>query len=443
MSKGNIDRLGDQIREESIAISESTLNTLQKYRISHKEPLANTFNLLCACTKKVNKNSIVTFRIKRFQSIIRKLERYPKMRFNRMWDIAGCRCIVNNESDVYKLRELIYKEPRLEVLKEYDYLKEPQEDGYKSLHLFLKHDCDDKIIEVQLRSLENHNWATLVEITDLLYDSKLKEYGENKELLRFHLLLSDVKTLDIYRKYELAHILNKFEYFDKLSEVFSRNYLKVRKQWFDLETKVNHKYFLIEANRNEVPIITSFPNFQQAEENYFEIYKIRPNANIVLTHLQNANYNQISIAYSNYILTFHSFLSECFDLLESLLIESIDSRKPYSFYKVLYLYNGLVFNHIRNLVSEINEVQDSTMPNKLTRNNRKKGMEWRDDIQKQINKSNRRGQELQKALQYRLEGSSVRTYINKTIIRIINKKYKKRIEKVLATTQGKKEKRAD
>jgi ppGpp synthetase/RelA/SpoT-type nucleotidyltranferase len=111
--------------------------------------------------------------------------------FSRMWDIGGCRCILKDENSVYKLKSIIENDKSLEVIKEYDYIKEPQVDGYKSVHLFVKHTCSDKVIEVQLRSLENHNWATLVEISDLLFDSKLKEYGQDKKLLEFHKLLSN------------------------------------------------------------------------------------------------------------------------------------------------------------------------------------------------------------------------------------------------------------
>jgi hypothetical protein len=121
-------------------------------------------------------------------------------------------------------------------------------------------------------------------------------------------------------------VIKEYRYFERLSEVFSRNYLKVRKQWAEKETKSNHKFLLIEANKDDVPRIDSFYSFQEAEENYFNIYKTRQNANVVLTHLQNINYSQISIAYSNYILTFHSFLFECLEILESLIVDTLKTK---------------------------------------------------------------------------------------------------------------------
>lgn len=440
LTKGEIDRLGNRIREQSIAITDDVLEELQNYRTSFKEALSSTFNTLCNCSRKINPSTIVTFRIKRFQSIIGKLERYPEMRFSRMWDIGGCRCIVKDEAAVYKLRSVVENEPSLEIVKEYDYIREPQEDGYKSIHLFVKHTCSDKIIEVQLRSLENHNWATLVEISDLLYDSKLKEYGEDKRLLEFHRLLSNPDNLSIKDKYQIFKIIKEYNYFERLSEVFSRNYLKVRKQWAEKETKSNHKYFLIEAAKDNAPIINTYYSFQEAEENYFNIYKSRQNANVILTHLQNTNYKQISIAYSNYILTFHNFLFECLEILESLIVDTLKTKKHISFYKVCHLYNSLLYTHISNLVSEINEVYDSKMLQKLNNKNnnknKRKEKEWFEDIQQQVKQLNQSSLRFQVTIRQNIKtGSYLANNINSFIVKVINRTYRHKIQKVLESSK--------
>ncbi|WP_305952163.1 hypothetical protein [Emticicia oligotrophica] len=428
-TKGEVDRLGHKIRQFSISMDDETLIELQNYRTSHKDALSQTFTILCELTKKIHPRLIVTFRIKRFESIIGKLERYPEMRFSRMWDIAGCRCIVRNDNDVYKLKRLIEDNQALEIVKEYDYIKNPQEDGYKSLHLFVKHVSNDKIVEVQLRNQVNHNWATLVEITDFLFDSRLKEYGENKELLRFHKLLSKIENLTVEDKYEIAKIITKYNYFEKLSEVFSRNYLSVRRQWFELESQTNHKYFLIETRKDDIPKIESFANFQFAENKYFNVYKTSQNANIVLTHLQTPNYNQISIAYSNYILTFHSFLTECLDILESLIVESLANCKYLAFYKNYNLYNGLVLNHIKNMVAEVQEIYEYTEQSKEKRKqNKRKEKEWIDDIKKQINQHNFRSKRLQVSVKKNMPTTFFGNFFINQMINIINSNYKRKAQ---------------
>lgn len=432
ISKAEIDRLGDLIRSEGDNISDGTLISLQDYRTSHKDILSLAFSMLCQNTRKIHPTAIVTYRIKRFESIIGKLIRYPEMRFNRMWDIGGCRCILRNDRDVYKLKDLIAKELDFEITKEYDYIKNPKKDGYKSLHLFIKHKSFDKIIEIQIRNQIDHNWATLVEITDVLYDSKLKELSNNQDLLRFHYLLSRISELTIEEKMEISKIIKKYNYFDRLSEVFSRNFIKVRRQWFEIESKSGHKFFLIETSKDNVPKIVSFKTINEAEEHYFNVYKSRHNANIVLTHLQTPSYNQISIAYSNYILTFHSFLSECYEIFESLIVESLRHKKYIDYFRIYNLYNSLLFNHINNLVTEIREISIYTEENKNSKNrDKKKEKEWVADIQKQVKKSNERSKILTTKFKKSMPTSWIGKLIIKFITRHIAKNYQKKIKKVI------------
>ena len=94
-----------------------------------------------------------------------------------------------------------------------DYITTPKDTGYKSLHLIVQPSENSKrTIEIQLRSVEEHNWATLVEITDLLYHTKLKETGTGHELSEFHKLLSIGTTrLDVEQKKKLIRIAKKIQ----------------------------------------------------------------------------------------------------------------------------------------------------------------------------------------------------------------------------------------
>lgn len=433
ISKADIDRLGKIIRKEQYQLSDETLLQLQEYRTSHQNSLSTIFTILCSYVQKVHSSSIVTYRIKRFESIIGKLIRYPDMRFSRMWDIGGCRFIVRNNDEVYKIKALIEKDNRISIVKEYDYIEEPQKDGYKSLHLFIKCNENDKLIEVQIRNLKDHNWATLVEITDVLYDSKIKELGNNVDLVKFHFLLSRISELNIDEKKEIAEILKKYSYFEKLSEVFSRNYIRVRQQWFDIENRNNHRYFLIETKKENAPIIYSYKNSTEAERAYLNVYKTTQNANIVLTHLPNPSYNQISIAYSNYILTFHSFLDECYEILESLIVEALEQGEYYAYFRLYNLYNSLLFEHIQNLMTEIREMTSYSEKRKVQHKtrNKKKELEWISDIQKQVNRSNERSKRLSNKFRKSMPKSIIQRFVFKRISSFIGNKYNRKIKNVL------------
>lgn len=419
ISKGSINRLGDTIRSED-QISETSLIELQSYRSSHEESLSRIFKILCRITKNHNNNNIVTYRIKRIESIIGKLSRYPKMKFSRMWDIGGCRCIFNTNKELNNVKKAITKQ--FTVKKIYNYVSEPQKEGYKAIHLFVSLPNDEKIIEIQLRNKVDHNWATLVEITDLLFDSKLKEYGENKELLRFHYLLSKSKELILNEKMEIVSILKKYKYFEKLSTIFSRNYLKVRIQWFEIENKIDQHFFLITAKKDKFPKISSFEFFDEAEEKYFELYKSSENTNIVLTHLPNPSFKQISIAYSNYILAFHSFFDECYEILESLIYDSLKTKNYIIFGKIFNMYYFLIFIHIKNLKKELDAINEyiNNYPKQV---NRKKKSEWVKDIKRSVSKGEKRIDKFQKKVYKGITISKFGRFIINLIITIIIKKY--------------------
>lgn len=116
-SKSEVDKLGHKIRLNAKNISFDTILELQQYRTLHQVPLSNIFNILCSLTHNKKGSTIATYRLKRFESIINKLERFPKMRFNRMWDIAGCRIIVEREEEVSYIVEKITGDKRLNVRK--------------------------------------------------------------------------------------------------------------------------------------------------------------------------------------------------------------------------------------------------------------------------------------------------------------------------------------
>jgi putative GTP pyrophosphokinase len=427
MTKGEIDRLGDRIRTSNKEIDDLTLENLQEYRVSHKETLSQIFNSLCSLAHRVNKVSIITYRLKRFESIISKLNRYPDMKFSRMWDVAGCRCIFSNNDHVYRFKKLIEEHSTLIIKKEYDYINDPQETGYKSLHLFLTIPNSPVTIEVQIRNQIDHNWATLVEITDLLFDAQLKEYSKDKKLLEFHFLLSKRDNLELNERRIIADAIRSYKYFKKLSEVFTKNYLQVRKRWVEIESQ-GGQYYLIETRKDEVPKIFAFKNAIDAENGYFNTYKSTRNANIVLTHLPVPNYNHISTAYSNYLLTFHSFLIDCFDILGSLLEESLKNRKYLAFIKYFLLYNEITLDHNRNLLSEIdqierlNENKGTSKRSKL----RKSEKEWIRDLNRQVDLVNNKHRRIRKLLE-----DNSGQFVFSMISNYIRRRYTKRLRALL------------
>ncbi|HZY80587.1 MAG TPA: hypothetical protein VFE50_13770 [Cyclobacteriaceae bacterium] len=435
MTKGEINRIGDSIRLESSNPSETILASLQSYRISHKEALSTIFNVLCKCSRTIEASAITTYRIKRIESIIRKLQRYPDMQLSRMWDIAGCRCIFSGNTQVYKLLKLIQQDASVKVKKIYNYIEMPQEEGYRSLHLFLEIPGSNVTIEVQIRNQIDHNWATLVEITDLLFNVRLKEYADNSQLLMFHRLLADKPNLSFEKKQIIIDTIKTFDYIQKLSNVFSKNYIQVRKRWLEIEGS-GVKYFLIEAKADEVPRIHAFKNFSEAEATYFDVYKSNKNANIVLTHLAVANYQNMSVAYSNYILTFHTFLDDYYQILEDLIYDTMKNLSYIKFRSYYSQYTKALFAYASNFINELKEV-NAFQPKRITRNKKpkfsSKEKEWITDMERQIRRNNERAVRLNKMLTNNLPHGIFYGWLFRHRIRSVNQSFNRKFNRLLNT----------
>ena len=114
----------------------------------------------------------VKSRVKSPQSIAGKLEkRNLPVTFDSMvdnlHDIAGVRVICPYISDIYSVRDMLLKQPDITLLEEKDYIKNPKESGYRSLHLvievpvYLSQATHNVKVEIQLRTIAMDFWACL------------------------------------------------------------------------------------------------------------------------------------------------------------------------------------------------------------------------------------------------------------------------------------------
>lgn len=360
MTKGEIDRLGQRI-QSSKDVSIEDLNMLQEYRQSFQEAVASVFSFVLEVARKIDKQCIVTFRIKRIDTIVKKLKRfeensYGRMALSRMWDIAGCRCILYAPQDekLYSLLEKIREEygPDCKVN---DYVISPKSSGYRSIHVYVKDKQSQKPIEIQIRNRNQHNWATLVEIVDLFYETQIKEFGATSSLGRFLYLYSSASSLSDNDFSEMLKTERKMKVFERMSLVLTGNYLHIRRQWIT-QTRGGNNYFVIIANKKGSQIF-SYPSFKEAESAYYSMYLANDDSNIVLTHLSSPIFEQISMAYSNYMLAMHAFFDDYRIMVSKKIIECIRYAEYYKFIKYFRIYTSNVKCHIENLSIEAKDVE--------------------------------------------------------------------------------------
>ncbi|MBQ9300486.1 MAG: GTP pyrophosphokinase family protein [Clostridia bacterium] len=82
-------------------------------------------------------------------------------------DVAGVRVICSFPSDIYMLADALLKQDDITLLKRKDYIANPKENGYRSLHLIVQtpiflHDQKRLMkVEVQFRTISMDWWASL------------------------------------------------------------------------------------------------------------------------------------------------------------------------------------------------------------------------------------------------------------------------------------------
>jgi len=145
------------IYESAIKQIETKLEILNKEnKVNHKRSQIET----------------VKSRIKSPDSIAKKLEKkHLPITFDSMMtnlnDIAGVRVICPYISDIYSVKEMLLKQPDINLLIENDYIENPKESGYRSLHLvvetpvYLSKTVNNVRVEIQLRTIAMDFWASL------------------------------------------------------------------------------------------------------------------------------------------------------------------------------------------------------------------------------------------------------------------------------------------
>jgi putative GTP pyrophosphokinase len=131
-------------------------------------------------------------RLKSINSIIGKLERkklpvtVDSLKDN-LFDVAGIRVICNYRDDVYSVSNYLSSQSDIQVLRVKDYIKNPKQNGYRSLHViyavpvFLSSGAHYTPVEVQFRTVAMDYWASLehaLRYKSNLPDAKFNEHSQ-------------------------------------------------------------------------------------------------------------------------------------------------------------------------------------------------------------------------------------------------------------------------
>jgi hypothetical protein len=194
-SLNQIDRAGKAILDPVRALE--GIEVLNSWRVAHRYPLNALHMTLRNRAKRIDANATTAQRLKRLESVVRKLYRQSTLQMSQMQDIGGCRAILSNMNRVNMLRFMYETNPlRHKLARTRDYISDPKDDGYRSVHLIYRFvgkatssPWNRLWIEIQLRTSMQHAWATAVETVDAFTYENLKFGAGSDDWKRFFQLV--------------------------------------------------------------------------------------------------------------------------------------------------------------------------------------------------------------------------------------------------------------
>ena len=342
-STKEINQAGEILKNENDGEKISkALEILDNFRSSHSYPLHIFQMNLKNNSMKKNKDALVSQRLKRVSSIIKKLNRIyennSSIRLSQIQDIAGCRVVVKNQIAAKEIFEFYLKGRNLKhkFVKSNDYVTFPKNDGYRSFHIVYefqsdkgKKDYNGKKVEIQIRTKLQHIWATAVETVDFFTRQSLKLNEGDPKWAEFFKLVSSAFAIK-----ENCPIVNNTP--QKKEELYSK--IKEKEKELDVIEKLtkwsnalrlidekqlknkNAKFFLLELDINrEDLLIQSFESREeeQATKEYSKLekkYKNQKDYDVVLVGVDVAK--DLKKAYPNYFVDTTEFVKELKEILK-------------------------------------------------------------------------------------------------------------------------------
>lgn len=181
------------------------------------EVLNSEFNVLYA------RNPIhhIESRVKSAESIAAKLNKKGKpisisSARENVNDIAGVRVVCHYIDDVYRVAEMLERQKDVEIIKRQDYIKNPNYNGYRSLHLdirlpvYLSDKTEYVSAEIQIRTIAMDFWASLEHDIRYKADKSKLPVGINEEMYACADKIAEIdrQMQDMYKRIKEAEEQN-------------------------------------------------------------------------------------------------------------------------------------------------------------------------------------------------------------------------------------------
>lgn len=338
ISKKQVNRAGEILKsyEPDTAEYQEALEIANKWRLAHVYPI-NTFQARLRKTVRKYPSALVAQRLKRMPTIIDKLDRHPHMKLSTMQDIGGVRAVLKDVKAVYDVTHKYETSKRFthELKERRDYIESPKADGYRGIHLIYRYnntlarnDLADAykglMVEVQLRTKEQHAWATAVEATGIMLDQPFKTRGGDKDWSEFFALMSSAIAIVEHTKPLQQHQdLQPIEIYQHIAQKAAKIKALEKLQGYNVAVKImeqrsNGFYNLVLLDTQKKTVqITAYAkkDYKRAVAAYSAAeQKLTEDQDVVLVSA--GKLKSLKIAYPNYFLDIKDFLERVKVILE-------------------------------------------------------------------------------------------------------------------------------
>jgi GTP pyrophosphokinase len=238
------------------------VSLIKKYQATDEKSFSDFKQKLLIDAKK-NDIKIISLenRIKSIYSLHTKAiarQRQPE----KIYDIAACRVIVPTAADCYAILGIIHADwnPLPGRLK--DYIAQPKPNGYRSLHTNIY--CDNKIVEVQIRTPEMHEEAEFGVTAHWIYKEKHNQWQADfikrtawikelatvqKELKNNYTLPQTIKSikLDLFKN-RIFVLTPKGDVIDLPEDATPLDFA------YAIHAQIGHHYLSAKANGKKIPM---------------------------------------------------------------------------------------------------------------------------------------------------------------------------------------------
>lgn len=334
ITKKKINRAGFYFINKPSGLSQNEANAiLMDFRFIHQHPMTLFRHTIERKLKKHKIDALVSQRLKRISSIIKKLKIHKKMHLSRMQDIGGLRIVVENIKEVTLIRdELIevgkHSRSKFSFANEKDYIETPPESGYRSIHLVYKYDKTIPLkkqcrVEIQIRTRIQHSWATAIEVMGTFLNQPLKQnFGEQKYLDIFKdisKLFVSLEKRDIDYKF-VQGIKKNIEDMELLKQLES---FSIVTKHISNDSKGKYLLLIMDFKQEEIKIFQyGSANFDKANKYYLQIELENLNnkaVEVVLLSIQDVK--KLNQSYPNYFMDTTEFiknLTKVFEFVDKL-----------------------------------------------------------------------------------------------------------------------------